>query len=131
MIGCESATSWMRKAWRQLVDLIMHRLCLPLYALQVVNGCSRLTDAAWGLIAQHGSSLQCLALESCGTAAAAAKSAAQRHAPMTAAAAVKALSSCNILLALTVRLCTAPWTAAAVDQLRAGCTALQSLCLDA
>lgn len=99
--------------------------------LQVLKGCSRLTDAAWQLIAQHHGSLECLAVESCGTAAAAAKAAARQHAPMTSAAAADALSCCRALLALTVRSCTAPWTATEVARLRNGCTALQSLCLDA
>ncbi|PRW20598.1 F-box LRR-repeat 2 [Chlorella sorokiniana] len=109
---------------------LLHPDVARLHSL-VLKGCSQLTDAAWQLIAQHSSSLRCLDVECCGTAAAETKAAGRQHPPMTAAAAAEALSSCHALLALTVRSCTAAWTAAEVEQLRAGCTALQSLCLEA
>lgn len=102
--------------------------------VQELKGCSSLTDAAWALIAQHGGTLECLAVEYCGAGPRMAKSAAPQgggQPPMTAGAAVEALTSCRTLLALTVRSCTPVWTAAEVERLRAGCPALQTLALDA
>lgn len=96
----------------------------------VLKGCSSLSDAAWHIVAQHHASLQCLHVENCGALPKHTKSgmpSSGANAPMTAAAAEEALSTCEQLIALTIAITTLPWSAAEVERLRAGCTALQTL----
>lgn len=96
----------------------------------VLKGCSSLSDGAWEAIAQHGGTLECLHLESCGSLPALGKAGSSSHgghAPLTVGAALEGLAACMRLLALSVRGCTLPWSPAEVERLQAACTALQTL----
>lgn len=97
----------------------------------VLKGCSALTDGGvWDALLAHAPTLECLALESCGAQPALGKAAAPAHPPLSTAAALEALErsgGCPRLLALTIRECTAPWSAADAARLRAACPELQSM----
>lgn len=96
----------------------------------VLKGCSALSDSLWDAVLAHASTLECLALESCGAQPTLGKSAVPAHPPLSTAAALEALEragGCPRLLALTMRECTAPWSAGDAARLRAACPALQSL----
>lgn len=96
----------------------------------VLAGCSHLSDAAWDIVAQHAGTLECLQLDSCGALPTVQKGRAQpcAAAALSAGAAVKALSTCHRLQALTIRNCVSPAVSQAQrNSLCAACTALQTL----
>lgn len=92
----------------------------------VLQGCSRLSDAAWAAIQQQAATLRCLHLEACGALPSLRKVRGAVAQPLTADGLHATVAACEHLLAFTMRSCIKVPDSQQVEWADA-CPALQSI----